>query len=227
MNKNTPPAKNPGSETITPWPRSGEIHPSVFISSAKNIWPGLPRLDAVTPHIQKADKKQIGAILGRYDDAIELRRVHDIPGCSQSIRDADRSAAGHDGSAVACEVSRRELAAMSPELFNKSVTDINASKVEAGAFAASLAERLSETLFDEFDVEALAAEQRFLKYGQPLENKIYHDQWLDIFTLHGDSVLGSLYCECWFLRHYFPGEFRSPKMINSSCCIQWLRDIAA
>lgn len=225
MNKNTPPAKTPASETHTPWPRNADVHPSAFIGSAKNQWPGLPRLAAVTPHITKADKKAIAAIIGRFDAAVELRRENDIPGMSQAVRDAERSAGSYDDSAVACEVSRRALALMSPELFHQAVAEIDASKVQAGNFAASLAERLSETLFAEFQIEALAAEARYVKYDQPLEGKIYADEWREIYVLHSDPILAGLYTEAWFLAHYFPDEMRSPKMWGGSS-IEWLRDIS-
>ena len=224
MNKQEIPTQSTGASTITPWPRDASVHPSAFIGSAKNQWPGLPRLAAVVPHISKGDKKAIAAILSRFDAATELRRVHDIPGMSQAVRDGERSAGSYDDVAVACEVSRRALAEMSPELFHQSVADIAAAKVEAGLFAAGLAERLSQTLFDEFELEAQAAEQRFLKYGQPLEAKIYTDAWQDIFVLHSDAVLGPLYCETWFLRHYFVAEMKSAKLWGGSS-IDWLRDI--
>ena len=226
MNTHEVPTQNPESSTITPWPRSSDVHPGSFIASAKNQWPGLPRLAAVQPHIEKADKKAIAAILGRFDAATELRREHDIPGMSQAVRDGERCAGSYDDSAVAAEVSRRALAAMSPELFHQSVADIAAAKVEAGLFAAGLAERLSEVLFDEFELEAQAAEARYVKYDQPLEGRVYHDEWQDIYILHADAVLGPLYCEAWFLAHYFPAEMRSPKMWGGSS-IDWLRDITA
>ena len=226
MNKNTPAAKNPASETHTPWPRSADVHPGSFIASAKNQWPGLPRLAALQPHITKADKREIASILGRFDAATELRREHDIPGMSQSVRDGERSAGSYDDVAVACEVSRRALAEMSPELFHQSVADIAAAKLEAGAFAAGLAERLSETLFAEFELEAVSTEARYHKYSQPLEGRVYHDEWVEVFILHSDAVLGPLYCEAWFLAHYFPAEMRSPKMWGGSS-IDWLRDITA
>ena len=226
MNTHEVPTQNPESSTITPWPRSADVHPGSFIASAKNAWPGLPRLAAVVPHVEKSDKKAIAAILSRFDAATELRRVHDIPGMSQAVRDGERSAGSYDDVAVACEVSRRALAEMSPELFHQSVADIAAAKLEAGAFAAGLAERLSETLFDEFELEAQAAEARYHKYSQPLEGRVYTDAWQDIYILHADAVLGPLYCEAWFLAHYFPAEMRSPKMWGGSS-IDWLRDITA
>ena len=226
MNKQEIPTQSTGASTITPWPRDASVHPSAFIGSAKNQWPGLPRLAAVVPHISKGDKKAIAGILSRFDQATELRRENDIPGMSQAVRDAERSAGSYDDSAVACEVSRRALALMSPERFHQAVADIAAARLEAGAFAAGLAERLSETLFDEFQIEARAAEQRFLKYGQPLEAKIYTDAWQDIFVLHSDAVLGPLYCETWYLANHFPAEMRSPKLWNGSS-VEWLRDITA
>ena len=226
MNKNTPAAKNPASETHTPWPRSADVHPGSFIASAKNQWPGLPRLAALQPHITKADKREIASILGRFDAATELRREHDIPGLSQAVRDGERCAGSYNDVAVACEVSRRALAEMSPELFHQSVAEIDASKVQAGNFAASLAERLSETLFAEFQIEALAAEARYVKYDQPLEGKIYADEWRDIYVLHSDPILTGLYTEAWYMANHFPAEMRSPKLWNGSS-VEWLRDITA
>ncbi len=226
MNKQEIPTQSTGASTITPWPRTGEIHPSAFISSARNQWPGLPRLAAVTPHVEKSDKKAIAAILGRFDAATELRREHDIPGLSQAVRDGERCAGSYNDVAVACEVSRRALAEMSPELFHQSVAEIDASKVQAGNFAASLAERLSETLFAEFQIEALAAEARYVKYDQPLEGKIYADEWRDIYVLHSDPILTGLYTEAWYMANHFPAEMRSPKLWNGSS-VEWLRDITA
>ena len=213
-----------GSKTVTPWPKGPEIHPAHFVAGAKNQWPGLPRKNAVAGHVTKTDRTAIAGIVGRFDAATELRRVHNIPGHSQTVRDAERCAGSYDDVAVACEVARRELAEMSPELFNKSVADIAAAEIEAGLFAAGLAERLSETLFAEFEVEAVATEARYLKYGQALTEQVYTDSWNEVFVLHSDPILGSLFLEAWFLKNYFPGEMRSPKMWGG-CSVQWLRDL--
>ena len=223
MNKQEIPT---GASTITPWPRTGEIHPSAFIGSARNQWPGLPRLAAVAPHVQKSDRKEITAILNRHDAALALREKHNIPGMSQAVRDAERCAGSYDDSAVACEISRRALALMSPERFNEAVAEINSSKVQAGLFAAGLCERLSEILFCEFELEALAAESRYVKYDQPLEAKIYSDEWRDVYVLHGDPILTGLYTEAWYMANHFPAEMRSPKLWNGSS-VEWLRDLAA
>ena len=226
MNKNTPPTQNPESSTHTPWPRNADVHPSAFISSARNQWPGLPRLAAVTPHVEKSDKKEIAAILGRFDAATELRRKNDIPGHSQCVRDYERNSGSYDDVAVQCEVYRRELAAMSPELFNEAVAGINAAKLEAGSFAAGFCERLSEKLYAEFEIEALAAESRYEKYSQPLESKIYADEWIDVHVLHSDPILTGLYLEFWYAANHFPAEMRSAKLWNGSS-VEWLRDITA
>jgi len=115
---------------------------------------------------------------------------------------------------------------MSPERFNEAVAAIAAAKVEAGNFAAGLSERLSEILFAEFELEALAAESRYEKYSQPLMEKIYRDEWVDSFVLHADPILAALYLEAWFLRNYFPSEMRSPKLWGG-CSVQWIRALLA
>jgi len=226
MNNPTILTTDPGSATSTPWPRDAAVHPSAFISSAQNVWPGLPRKIAVAGHVTKTDRTAIAGILERFDAATELREKNNIPGMSQSIRDSERSAGSFDNCAVAAEVSRRELAAMSPERFNEAVAAIAAAKLEAGNFAAGLAERLSEILFAEFELEALAAESRYEKYSQPLTEKIYDNEWREVFVLHADPILAGLYLEAWFLRNYFPAEMRSPKLWGGSST-EWLRDLVA
>ena len=211
-------------KTVTPWPRDAAVHPSVFISTARDQWPGLPRKNAVAGHVSKSDRTAIAGILEKFDAATKLRKENDIPGCSQSIRDSERSAGSFDNCAVAAEISRRELAAMDPVEFHRAVADINAAKAEAGLFAAGLAERLSEILFAELEIEAVSTEARLLKYGQALTAQIYADCWSEIFVLHSDPVLTSLFLEAWFLRNYFPGEMRSPKLWGGSST-EWLRDL--
>jgi len=213
-----------GSKTSTPWPKGPEIHPAHFVAGAKDQWPGLPRKIAVACHLEKGDRKTIAGIVGRYDAAVELRKKHDIPGCSQSIRDSERSAGSFDNCAVAAEVSRRELAAMDPVEFHRAVADITAAKLEAGNFAAGLAERLSGIPFAELEIEAVSTEARYVKYGQALTAQVYTDSWSEVFVLHSDAILASLFLEAWFLKNYFPGEMRSPKLWGG-CSVQWLRDL--
>ena len=213
-----------GSMTSTPWPKGPEIHPGFFIAGAKDRWPGLPRKIAVTCHLEKSDRKSIAGIIERFDAAVALRETHNIPGKAQEIRDTERNAASYDDQAVLCEKLKREMALMNPERFTQAVADIASARLEAGIFAGGLAERLSETLFDEFEVEALAAEARYEKYSQPLEGRVYHDQWQEVFVLHSDPILGSLFLEAWYLRNYFPTEMKSPKMWGG-CSVQWLRDL--
>ena len=215
---------NPGSATVTPWPRDAAVHPSVFISIARDVWPGLPRKNAVAGHVSKSDRKAIAEILERFDAAVALREKHNIPGMSQTVRDAERSAGAYDDVAVSCEISRRALALMSPERFNEAVAAIAAAKLEAGNFAAGLSERLSEILFAEFELEALAAESRYEKYSQPLTEKIYDNEWREVFVLHSDPILSALYLEAFHLRNYFPAEMRSPKLWGGSST-EWLRDL--
>ena len=213
-----------GSKTSTPWPKGPEIHPANFVSGAKNQWPGLPRKNAVACHLEKSDLKSIAGIVGRFDAALALRETHNIPGKAQEIRDTERNASSYDDQAVLCEKLKREMALMNPELFTQAVAGIASAKVEAGLFAAGLAERLSQTLFDEFALEAASAEQRFLKYGQALTEQVYTDSWNEVFVLHSDPILASLFLEAWFLKNYFPSEMKSPKMWGG-CSVQWLRDL--
>ena len=226
MNKHIVITADPDSKTVTPWPRGPEVHPSLFVAGAANQWPGLPRLAAVTPHIEKSDRKAIAGILERYDAAVALREKHNIPGMAQAVRDAERNAGSYDTQAVLCETLKRELAAMDPAAFHAAVAAIHGSKVGAGIFAAKLAERISAKLFAEFEIEALSAEGRYSKYEQPLETKVYRDEWQDIFVMHSDPILSGLYLEAWYLANYFPAEMRSPKMWNGSS-VEWLRDITA
>ena len=213
-----------GSKTVTPWPKGPEIHPAHFVAGAKDQWPGLSRLAAVACHLEKSDRKSIAGIIERFDAAVALRETHNIPGKAQEIRDTERNASSYDDQAVLCEKLKREMALMNPELFTQAVAGIASAKVEAGLFAAGLAERLSQTLFDEFALEAASAEQRFLKYGQALTEQVYTDSWNEVFVLHSDPILASLFLEAWFLKNYFPSEMKSPKMWGG-CSVQWLRDL--
>ena len=211
-------------KTQTPWPRDAAVHPSVFVNAAKDVWPGLPRKIAVACHLEKSDKKTIAGIVERYDAAVALREKNNIPGMSQCVADSSRNASNFDDVAVQAEVYRRALAAMDPVEFHRAVAAIAAAKLTAGNFAAGLAERLSEILFAEFELEALAAESRYEKYSQPLTEKIYDNEWREVFVLHSDPVLTSLFLEAWFLKNYFPAEMRSPKLWGG-CPVQWLRDL--
>ena len=213
-----------GSKTVTPWPKGPEIHPAHFVAGAKDQWPGLPRKNAVACHLEKSDRKSIAGIIERFDAALALRETHNIPGKAQEIRDTERNASSSDDQAVLCEKLKREMALMNPALFTQAVADIASARLESGIFAAGLAERLSEKLFTEFEIEAASTEARYLKYGQTLTEQVYRDSWNEVFVLHSDPILTSLFLEVWFLKNYFPGEMRSPKMWGG-CSVQWLRDL--
>ena len=190
-----------GSKTVTPWPKGPEIHPAHFVVGAKDHWPGLPRKNAVACHLEKPDRKSIAGIIERFDAAVALRETHNIPGKAQEIRDTERNASCYDDQAVLCEKLKREMALMNPALFTQAVADIASARLESGIFAAGLAERLSEKLFTEFEIEAASTEARYLKYGQTLTEQVYRDSWNEVFVLHSDPILTSLFLEVWFLKN--------------------------
>jgi hypothetical protein len=210
-------------ETLqTPFYLDPGIDPRSYLSGLGS-WPGLPTAECKL-HLKDSDRKRIKKLVQDLEDA------HSVEAANDSI--------AAQGTAKLLFQSPHEADILRGEELNRQSLKMEMSKAiaarkrqaeirhEAAEFASELALQMSEALLPAFVADAHSVEARLVRGNIPLFSEPYNSgqQPVREWQLHQDFILAGSFAGVWFLRFYWPIEFREQKY-SPDPGLGWLIDL--
>jgi hypothetical protein len=210
------------TELKTPFSLSPHVSPRTYLSGL-GIFPGLPT-NAVKPLVEASERKAIQKLINELDQTFTTMTANDVV-------DARTRAQRHFQSQNPAEMLMGEevLRAsqdMSIEAFVANRNRHSELHAEVRHFAAELSQKLGKRLLPSFVEEVQAQETRLAKFGQSLSETVWQDgQHLEVWVLHSDFILSSLFEGVHNLLFYWPQAFVNGH--DEGVALDWVQKLIA